>query len=72
MEELKACPFCGEEARVSYSVNDSMGIGCSYIDCIIFLPDDVEGTKLAQYVWIYSDHDEAIQAWNTRVENSHD
>ena len=54
MEELKRCPFCGEEAHIYHKLPSTFGIEC-----------DVCGAMTNGF---YSDIVEAIAAWNRRVE----
>lgn len=55
MEELKKCPFCGGEAKI-YKLFDYISkyrVECTYCD---------------MYTSAYATKEEAIEAWNRRVE----
>ena len=56
-EKLKPCPFCGGEA-----VYDKDIAGYFFVCC----PSDECNTQVASYH--YPSLEEAINAWNTRVE----
>lgn len=53
-EELRACPFCGQEAELHQEGKNAWGIEC--MGCHVFLPSDS---------W-YLTKEIAIKAWNTR------
>ena len=59
-EELKKCPFCGSKAYAYKSKNflgqEYWGIECESNECIVH-------TMVADY----STKEEAIEAWNKRV-----
>jgi Lar family restriction alleviation protein len=60
MAELKKCPFCGGEAKFTYSVNGShMHIHCEDTNCI--------GSTIMND---YETEAEAIEAWNNRATES--
>lgn len=65
-EELKPCPFCGEEhVKVAYTGYENEGcvlntIGCSTTNC----PGHIAGS------WRYFSRERAIEAWNTRAERT--
>lgn len=62
MPELKPCPFCGGEARISHNMTGSDSwVICS--SCYVYCPADTsrEFTEA-----------EAIDAWNTRVKPGDD
>lgn len=52
MVELKACPFCGGEARVC-----ELGIICTTLIC----------GALMRYPYLGASLSETIEAWNRRV-----
>ena len=56
MEELKKCPFCGGEAEIYKSFD--------YVSKY-----RVECTKCEMYSQNYNKLEEAIEAWNSRVED---
>lgn len=57
MSEIKSCPFCGGEAK-SYSTNRGFwGVDCESNECFTH-------TMVADYIT----EEEAIEAWNTRVD----
>lgn len=58
MTELKFCPFCGEDATVSYNTVFGFVPWCGNPDCI--LNDLTHG---------YETEREAAEAWNRRAEN---
>ena len=58
MNELKACPFCGETATVSFNTHYGFVPWCENSECI--LNDLTHG---------YNSEKEAIEAWNRRVDN---
>lgn len=61
MSELLPCPFCGGEARVERdSFSGSFYVGCLNDECLGF----------SGLGWIYKKEEEAIEAWNTRVERT--
>lgn len=59
MEELKKCPFCGGEAKVEYfkSINN-----------VEIVAAEVMCTKCRASSGTYRTKEEAIEAWNRRVE----
>lgn len=60
MAELKKCPFCGGEAKFTYSVNGNcMHIHCEDANCI--------GSTIMND---YETEAEAIKAWNNRATES--
>ena len=65
---LLPCPFCGAKARFIERKCDQTkyGVGCSNIECILFLPPDVRKRELHNYVTCYVDRDTMIEAWNRR------
>lgn len=58
-EELKPCPFCGGEARLTYSTDNHKN---PYVTC-----DTDNCPARNPYQWHYRTEDEAISAWNHRV-----
>ena len=67
--KIKPCPFCGSAPRVIERKCSPahFGIGCTNIECIIFLPDDVKKRELHNYVWCWADKNEMIEKWNRRM-----
>lgn len=59
IEELKPCPFCGGEARLTYSTDNHKN---PYVTC-----DTDNCPARNPYQWHYRTEDEAISAWNHRV-----
>lgn len=59
MEELKPCPFCGEEANLSKNSCGSWDIGCTNGKCDMCARSFGFDTK-----------ETAIKAWNTRAERT--
>lgn len=57
MDELKPCPFCGDEAHMSAS-SDGYGVTCWNRRCI-----DMQLEQIPTEA-------EAIEAWNTRTEQT--
>ena len=66
--KLLPCPFCGSEPRFIERKCDEAkyGVGCSNIECILFLPPDVRKRELHNYVTCYVDKSVLIKAWNRR------
>lgn len=66
--KLLPCPFCGSEPRFIERKCDEAkyGVGCSNIECIIFLPHDVKKRELHNYVWCYVHKDQLVKQWNCR------
>ncbi len=58
-EELKPCPFCGKEPKVTYEGGGYVIIRCGNADCL-FKP------KLPGYFPL----DQAHNLWNTRAEHT--
>lgn len=62
MTELKPCPFCGGEVKVSLCHDfgvDDYTIGC------------VEACPASADIVIFNNKQEAIKAWNTRASEEH-
>lgn len=59
MAELKPCPFCGSKATL-HERTDGFYVDCAsqYRFCTV-LPS----------TWIYKTEEDAIEAWNRRVDN---
>lgn len=57
--KLKPCPFCGHEARLTYSTDNHKN---PYVTC-----DTDNCPARNPYQWHYRTEDEAISAWNHRV-----
>jgi hypothetical protein len=68
MKGLKPCPFCGSEPRYieRKSGFGRHGIGCSNMECIIWLPDDVRLRELHNYCIAYVEKSCMVKAWNRR------
>lgn len=69
MMELKPCPFCGTAAReikIGKKYPAQHGVGCSNVECIIFLPGDVYVSEMSNYVWMWVNRDVMVKAWNRR------
>jgi hypothetical protein len=66
--EIKPCPFCGSAPQIieRKCCSTKYAIGCSNIECAIFLPPDVKKRELHNYTWCYFDKDEMIKRWNRR------
>lgn len=69
MQELKSCPFCGGEAEIQTSKRwpdgveaavDGYTVVCQNLDCIFGGNDE----------WWADTEAEAIEAWNTRHEDT--
>ena len=60
MRDLKPCPFCGSEARLTYSTNNPRQ---PYVTC-----DTPKCPGCNPYQWHYHTEEEAIEAWNRRTE----
>ena len=61
MEELKSCPFCGDEALLSKLSNpyyDMFGVGCSGAKD--------SGCRLLTIQWDET-KEEAVESWNKRA-----
>lgn len=56
--ELKPCPFCGSEARLTYSTDNHRQ---PYVTC-----DTPKCPGCNPYQWHYHTEEEAIEAWNRR------
>ena len=71
MREILPCPFCGSKPflveRKCEKYKTNYGIGCSNIDCILFLPPDVRKRELHNYVMCYVHKHRMLDAWNRRV-----
>jgi hypothetical protein len=69
-KEFKSCPFCGCEPRFIERKCDKTkyGIGCSNMDCIIWVPEDVHKRELHNYVICFVDKDEMTHKWNKRTQ----
>lgn len=58
MKELKKCPFCGGEAMLIYDeILKGWFVCCGNINC-----------KIEPHSWYYDAKEDAIEAWNRRVE----
>jgi hypothetical protein len=73
--ELKPCPFCGGEAhdghRDAYSIDSSFNfIGCK--NCLCMIEYDDPSWDARNQCWNKSSLNDAITAWNTRAQPSHD
>jgi hypothetical protein len=66
--KLLPCPFCGSEARMIERKCSpaKYGIGCSNMDCIIWLPEDAPKRNLQSYVTCYVKKEDCIERWNRR------
>ena len=62
MSDLKPCPFCGEEARLTYSTDNHRK---PYVTC-----DTPKCPGCNTYQWHYHTEAEAIEAWNRRAERT--
>lgn len=60
MNELKPCPFCGGKATL-HEIAD----GQFYIDCAMQLGF----CSVMPSTWTYNTEEEAVEAWNRRVDN---
>ena len=58
-EEMKPCPFCGGEARLTYSTDNHRQ---PYVTC-----DTPKCPGCNTYQWHYHTEAEAIEAWNHRA-----
>ena len=59
MSELKPCPFCGGEAKIS-----AENFGAKYfVRCI-----NIKNCLVRPFTISYSTEEEAVNAWNRRVE----
>lgn len=69
MKKLKPCPFCRNKPRYRKRkrYKTKHGVGCSDIDCIIWLPKDVKLRNLHHYVSVYVKYKDMEKAWNTRM-----
>ena len=67
--ELKNCPFCGSLPQFVERKCDEAkyGVGCSNIECIIFLPDSAWKRDLHNYVTMYVNIEDMVKGWNTRI-----
>ena len=65
MTELKSCPFCGGKAKIKF-YNGDIAIRKYEVGCNQTLCPCRPRTRL------YSEVDEAIEAWNRRVDNETD
>ena len=59
--KLKPCPFCGEEAHITFS-NDNHRR--PYVEC-----DTLHCAGNKTYQWHYKTIEEAVEAWNRRSGN---
>lgn len=59
MSDLKPCPFCGGEARLTYSMDNHHH---PYVTC-----DTPRCPGRNTYQWHYHTEAEAIEAWNKRA-----
>lgn len=59
--ELKPCPFCGSEARLTYSTDNHRQ---PYVTC-----DTPKCPSCNPYQWHYHTEEEAIEAWNRRADD---
>ena len=74
-KNLKRCPFCGavpivKKGLLENSDGDPIigyGVGCTNINCILFLPEDVSEKQLINYVWVYTNLEWLKEGWNTRT-----
>jgi hypothetical protein len=68
MKKLLNCPFCNSKPRLVERKCDEAkyGIGCSNIECILFLPPDVQKRELHNYVTCYVRKEDLIKCWNRR------
>lgn len=82
VEELKACPFCGGEAKVAVSDDEGNNRDDEYENDpwsglsfrISHAHEENENCPIAQYkidgatvgVYLYDNRSEAIEAWNKR------
>ena len=62
MSDLKPCPFCGGEARLTYSTDNHRK---PYVTC-----DTPRCPGCNTYQWHYNTESEAIEAWNHRAERT--
>ena len=71
---IKPCPFCGSKPLILSSKMHGGGyvIGCSNLECIIYLPDDAMKSELHNYGWCYKRKDEMIKDWNRRYKEDSD
>lgn len=58
-KNIKPCPFCGGEARLTYSTDNHRQ---PYVTC-----DTPKCPGCNTYAWHYRTEAEAIEAWNRRV-----
>lgn len=67
--ELLPCPFCGSEPRFVERKHGfgRYAVGCSNIDCIIFLPENVKKRELHNYASCYAKIEYMVEAWNRRT-----
>jgi hypothetical protein len=67
--KLLPCPFCGAEPLMIERKCDrtKFGVGCSNIECILYLPPDVRKRELHNHVRCYVDKDKMVTAWNRRA-----
>lgn len=59
--ELKPCPFCGEQPKLTDCAYDALTI----IEC-----ESCKKTRDRVVRFEYALHDQAIEAWNTRAERT--
>lgn len=66
--KLLPCPFCRSKPTLieRKCSKTKFAVGCSNIECIIYLPSDVNKRNLHNYAWAYVDKRELIKAWNKR------
>lgn len=65
--ELKPCPFCGNTARLCHTTDNKHS---PFVACDGAV--QANGTKscfACLYPWRYETDEEAIEAWNRRVDN---
>ena len=67
--KLKPCPFCGSEPRILVRKKHicKYGIGCTNMDCIAWLPSDVDLEHLHSYTTAYRYKKDMLEAWNKRI-----
>ena len=65
--ELKKCPFCGNKARIIKRKSKLWDIGCSFIDCTVWICGD---KKCKSCVDGYILKSKAIESWNRRLSDA--
>ena len=72
-DKIKLCPFCGRKPWIARDLNNDnekvYGIGCTNIDCFLWLPNDFKQGELHNYTAAYYEKSVMLEEWNKRALN---